>query len=101
MTEEKKIKKKIEDAQKELTAFYDKEKNSKRKDTIKKLEDYSTDEKVEWFNKMYNSAKSELVELETKGYSDEDNAIYAWEIYIEILAKNNIDFWAYWNSLIE
>jgi hypothetical protein len=48
---------------------------------------------------MYNSAKDELEELEESGYSREDNKNYAWESYIEILAKDKDKFWKYWNSL--
>ena len=48
---------------------------------------------------MFNSAVSELEELEVRGYTNEDNAQYAWEEYIVILAKDRKLFWNYWNSL--
>ena len=98
MTAEEKLQKEIKDAQEKLRLLKESEKFSKRNEVIKQLKDYSTDEKVEWFNKMYANAKEELEELEEKGYSDDDNVHYAWKTYITILAKTDKEFWNYWNS---
>ena len=75
------------------------EKKSDKDFAIRKLEDISTEEKLAFFDGMFNSAVSELEELEVRGYTNEDNAQYAWEEYIVILAKDRKLFWNYWNSL--
>jgi len=98
MTEKDNIKKEIEEARKRLQLLEEREKLSTKNTIIKQLEEYTIEEKVKWFNKMYKNAEEELIELETKGYSDEDNEHYCWENYIEVLAKNNKKFWNYWNS---
>jgi len=90
------LKNKIIAAQKELDEL---EKLESDNECIKNLEDYTPEEKIEFFDKMYQSAWDELDELRNNGYSNEDNAGYVWETYIEILAKNKKEFWNYWNSL--
>ena len=75
------------------------EKQSDKDLAIRKLEDISTEEKVAFFDSMFKSALSELTELEENGWTSEDNEIYGWESYIEILANDRDSFWNYWNSL--
>lgn len=103
MTPKEKLQKDIEDAKKKLAELEQLEKtselNNAKNKAIKTLDEYSVDEKIKFFDKMYKSAKEELEHLEKEGWTDEDNDHYAWEAYIEILAKNNKDFWKYWNSL--
>jgi hypothetical protein len=60
------------------------EKNSKRNDAIKPLSEYSDQEKIDFFDKLYESAASELNDFEQTGFSDEVNDYYAWESYCNI-----------------
>ncbi len=99
MTEKEKLEKQILDAKNKLAELENAEKNSKRNDAIKPLSEYSDQEKIDFFDKLYESAASELNDLEQTGFSDEDNDHYAWENYIEILARNKNKFWKYWNSI--
>jgi len=99
MTEKENIKNELADLKLKLKELEEKEKNIGKSVAIKKLEEYTDDEKIKFFNKLYKSASIELDELEKNGYGDEDNAHYAWEEYITILAKDNKEFWKYWNSL--
>lgn len=99
MNEKDKLKQELDETKRKLAELEEKEKNSERNDAIRKLEDISVDDKVKFFDKLFNCAMSELDELEEKGYSDEDNAAYAWETYIEILGTEHNKFWKYWNSL--
>ena len=90
----------IERNKKLLAELEQEEKNSLKNETIKKLSEYTIEEKVAKFDTMYNSALNELEELEKSGYSW-DNVHYAWENYIEILSKDKNKFWKYWNSLFK
>ena len=99
MTEKDKIKKEIQDSKARLKELEEQEKGIIKNLAIKKLEEYTDVEKINFFDKLYSNAKSELDELEDSGYSREDNKDYAWEEYIVILSKNYKAFWEYWNSL--
>ena len=99
MTEKEKLEQEIKDAKKKLKDLEKKVKTDTRSLAIKALEEFTDEEKIEFFNKLYKSATSELEELEDKGWSDDDNSTYAWEEYIQILAKDQDSFWEYWNSL--
>jgi len=98
MDNKEKLKQEIEEAKAKLKELEELEKTSERDQAIKKLKDYTDKEKIDFFDKLYKNAKYELKELEKNGYSDEDNASYAWETYIVILAKDQNKFWKYWNS---
>ena len=100
MTEKQILQQQIEDAKRKLDELEEKEKNSERKDAIKNLNEYTTEEKIKFFDKMYKSALSELNEVEQKCYHDENYTHYAWEEYIEILVRDNDKFWKYWNKII-
>ena len=54
--------------------------------------------KLIFFDKMYNTAKSELKDHE-KGERRDDDDHYGWEEYIVILARDKQEFWKYWNSI--
>ena len=64
-------------------------------DCIKKLSDYSVDEKIEFFDKIYSSAYNDLYADEY----DDDNEHYMWEFCMGILAKDKREFWKYYNEL--
>lgn len=101
MTEKEKLEKEIKDAKSKLEELEKKAKTDTRSLAVKSLDEYTDKEKIKFFDKLYKSALSELSELEEKGWSDEDNATYAWEEYIQILAKDRESFWKYWRSLSE
>ena len=93
MTERERLLQEIEDSKLKLQELGENERKSRRDNVIKQLNEYTQDEKIEFFNSLYYRAYNELVEYEEKGYSNEDN-----EAYIEILKKSD-GFWDYWNSL--
>ncbi|MFW6225770.1 MAG: hypothetical protein ACOC3V_02270 [bacterium] len=64
------------------------------------VEDYTDEEKINYFDKTYAFAKQMLTDLENSGYSNEDNEHYAFEHVVEILnIKNKRKLWDYWNSI--
>lgn len=89
----------IADAKAKLELLEKQEKNSKRNNAIKDISEYTNEEKIKFFDKLYRAAYAELVELENTGNHDEDCAQYAWEEYISILARDHKLFWKYWNKL--
>lgn len=99
LTEKQRLEKQIEDAKLALQLLEKEEKKSLKENVIKSLDEYTTEEKVLFFDNMYNSALRDLKDCEQIGFRDEDSAEYAWEIYIEILAREKKSFWKYWNSL--
>lgn len=75
------------------------EKHIKRNSAIRKLENITEHEKIDFFDKMYSDAFEELKDHQEGNRSDDDDEHYAWEAYIQILAKDRGKFWDYWNSL--
>ena len=70
---------------------------------IKLLEEYTTEEKIKFFDGIYNSALSELKEQENNNGNDpdDDNKHYCWEERMALLDNGKEDFWKYYNSLID
>jgi len=99
-TSKEKLKREIAEAKKRLEQLEKEEKSESKNMAIKKLAEFSDEEKIKFFDKMYNSAISEVNAVIECGYHDEDCAQYGWESYIEILAKDKDLFWKYFNSLI-
>lgn len=101
MTEREKLQYDIEEARRKLKELEEKEKKSTRNRIIKGLDEYTPEEKIKWFNKKYESALSELEEKESGiiYHEDNDNAEYAWEDDMNLLARNHDEFWKYWNNL--
>lgn len=94
------LRKQIEDNQKQLQELEKLEKLELRKQVVKSLDEYTSEEKIEAFDKLYNSALSELKEKENGEYSDDNNsAQYTWEDVMSLLARNRTNFWKYFNSL--
>lgn len=64
------------------------------------LKNYTTEQKVAFFDNMYKSAESHIKEVEAEGWVDEDAAHYMFEDCMRIL---NIEdpkaMWNYYNSL--
>jgi len=98
-SESAKLKREIAEAKAKLEQLEKQEKTDDRDNSVKKLSEYTDSEKIKFFDEMYKSALSELEAVEECGYNDADSAHYAWEEYIQILAKDNKLFWNYFNSL--
>ena len=65
------------------------------------LEDYTVEQKIEFFDSLYNSALSHLKEVEEEGWVDEDAAHYMFEDVMSILnIEDTKAVWNYYNSLI-
>lgn len=64
------------------------------------LEDYTVEQKVEFFDSLYNSALSHVKEVEAEGWVDEDASEYMFEDVMAILnIENTKAMWNYYNSL--
>ena len=101
MTEKEKLEKQIADTQNKLKELLNKEQNSLKYSAIKKLEEYTTEEKIKKFDNLYNSSLSELEKIESKKYHDDDWKHYAWEASMEILARDMDKFWEYYKSITD
>lgn len=65
------------------------------------LEDYTVEQKVKFFDSLYNSALSHVKEVEAEGWVDEDAAHYMFEDVMSILnIEDTKAVWNYYNSLI-
>lgn len=64
------------------------------------LEDYTIEQKIEFFDSLYNSALSHVKEVEAEGWVDEDASQYMFEDVMSILnIEDNKALWKYYNSL--
>lgn len=73
------------------------------------LEDYTVEQKIEFFDSLYNSALSHVKEVEKEGWVDEDAAKYsirqraAHYMFEDVMSILNIEdtkaVWNYYNSL--
>ena len=64
------------------------------------LEDYTVEQKIEFFDSLYNSALSHVKEVEAEGWVDEDAAQYMFEDVMSILnIEDTKAVWKYYNSL--
>lgn len=95
--EKEKLKREINEAKVRLKQLEEQEKKSKKSLAIKNLDEFTAQEKIDFFDKMYNIAKSELKDHEKGKRRDDDH--YGWEEYIVIVARNKQEFWKYWNSI--
>jgi hypothetical protein len=65
------------------------------------LEDYTVEQKVKFFDSLYNSALSHVKEVEVEGWVDEDAQHYMFEDVMSILnIEDTKAVWNYYNSLI-
>jgi len=65
------------------------------------LEDYTVEQKVKFFDSLYNSALSHVKEVEAEGWVDEDASEYMFEDVMSILnIEDTKAVWNYYNSLI-
>lgn len=93
----KDLEKVIADAQEKIKLIEENEKLLIRNEAIKSLSEYTGLEKINFFDKLYNKAYEELIDLEENN-RDDDSVDNAWKAYIEILAKDKIKFWNYWKN---
>lgn len=64
------------------------------------LEDYTVEQKVKFFDSLYNSALSHVKEVEAEGWVDEDASEYMFEDVMSILnIEDTKAVWNYYNSL--
>jgi hypothetical protein len=64
------------------------------------LEDYTIEQKVKFFDSLYNSALSHVKEVEAEGWVDEDAQHYMFEDVMSILnIEDTKAVWNYYNSL--
>ena len=64
------------------------------------LEDYTVEQKVKFFDSLYNSALSHVKEVEAEGWVDEDAAHNMFEDVMSILnIEDTKAVWNYYNSL--
>ena len=84
------------EAQKRLENYVKEFVDPKEK-VIKKLEEYTNEEKCQFFDKIYKKALRDFEEFEENGTELDEH--YMWEEVMCILAKNRNDFWNYYNSL--
>lgn len=90
---------KIAEGQAALKELEELQKQNIREYAIKNLEEYTEEEKIKFFDKMYKSALDELNRTIKDKYHDDDCCHYVWEEYIEILARDKKEFWKFWNSI--
>lgn len=100
MTDRERILKEIEDKKIELQLLEEKERIAFRGDAICLLDDFTIEDKVEAFDKLYNSILNSIIDLEEKGYYDEDEEHYLWEETMSIVTKNPNNFWKYFNTML-
>lgn len=93
------IKNEIKKTKERLAELERQEKLDGRRDAIKSLNEFTVEEKVEFFDKLYKLAESDLLEAEEQGNIEYIDNTYGFEAYIEILARKKDKFWEYWNSI--
>jgi hypothetical protein len=63
---------------------------------MKELSEYTDEEKIKWFDRMYNDAREQFICVERTGATNDADEHYTWEAVIELLGS---DIWDAWNSL--
>ena len=98
------LNKKIEEAEKALKYLKDKRDFELKNNVswIKKLDDFTTEEKIEFFDDIYNFMYS-IVEDNLNGdwHEDNDNHGHLYETVAPILAKDSKTFWKSYNKFFE
>lgn len=67
---------------------------------IKPLEDYTNEDKILCFDKLYYYAKSIFDDAISNGYLNEDDPHYAYEELMMIIARDRNIFWKHFNSTL-
>lgn len=95
------VKAEIESKKRELEALEKSLSMDTRKMAIKDLSEFSDEEKIIEFDKIYNIVLNVVEEAEKNSYIDEDTDHYVYEDVMSIIARNKKDFWKYFNSLLK
>lgn len=67
---------------------------------IIKLEDYTDEQKINFFDSLYKMASDVIKETEENGYYNEDNEYWFYEMGMSVLNLNDNDkLWKYIRSL--
>lgn len=64
---------------------------------MKILNEYTDEEKIKWFDKMYNNAREQLEYVEGQGCEPKDCTQHTWEAVIELMG---LDVWERWNAAL-
>jgi hypothetical protein len=98
-TELEKIKEEIELKKKELEQLELKTNLKNKEVAIKNLSEFTDLEKCNFFDKLYKLASDQFETSKENGDRNDDDEHYAWEVCMEILARDSTTFWNYYNSL--
>jgi hypothetical protein len=93
------LQKEIEEKKAELKRLEKEEKTALRDLAVKKLSEFTDEEKIKAFDKLYKSSLEDLKLAKINGYDDEDSDAYFAEEMREIVARDIKLFWKYRNSL--
>ena len=94
------LKEEIERKKRELKELEESTKNTERSLAIKDLSEFTSEEKIKIFDKLYGSALSIVEQSEKDGYLNDDMPTYIYEEIMDVLARDRKIFWKYFNSLI-
>lgn len=89
-----------EELLKELADIEKSEKKLKRDKYVRKLEDVTNEEKINFYDMLFNQALNFLKSQE-KDFNCEPETQYSWEEQMSMLEKPGEDFWQYYNNLEE
>jgi hypothetical protein len=74
--------------------------SNERNLAIKDLSEFTEDEKIKVFDKIYESALDLVNQVEVSGFINEDIRHYLYEDVITIIARDEKAFWLYFKSLM-
>jgi len=98
LSKREKLEAELAQKQAELAALNEQEREASN--AIVPLENYTDEQKIKFFDSLYNSALSHVKEVEAEGWIDEDAAHYMYEDAMSILnIENPRAMWNYYNSL--
>lgn len=89
----------IERKKRELDALEKSLVNDERNLAIKDLSEFTDEEKIKWFDRLYKSSLDVVEEVEKNGYINEDTPHFIYEDVMGIVARDRNAFWKYFNSL--
>jgi hypothetical protein len=93
------LKREIEERKKQLAYLESQAELEEEMRAIKSLGEFTVEEKVEIFDRLYNSAYSVVSEVKKNGYREEDTPHHLYEQMMSIVARDHETFWKYYNSL--
>ncbi len=99
MDNKEQLLKEIDEKKAQLKSLENLEKISLRDIGVKKLSEFTDEEKIEIFNRLYKSSLDDLKSVRDNKYEDEDSEVYLAEEMREIVARDKKAYWKYRNSL--